>query len=192
MPPGPAVGKQGRKEIVGWWALLLTSQPSIVLKSVRCKHAASAVFYRPVDFGSLLPSCGGCLGEKEPVLKSGAIDVYVAMRSPSSAHQWKGNEKGRTGGRQSRESSLLLTPCKEGEIALSHLPQGRERLQEEPCAGLDLAQPGHQPLLKSLWFALFPSFRMHQMWGSCHALKATCLICQRVILFVNPNGIPEA
>lgn len=67
---------------------------------------------------------------------------------------------------------FLPAPSREWEMALSHLPQGREGLQEEPRAGLDLAQPGHQPL-KFPWFSLsLPSGR-----NSCHALQATCVNC---------------
>lgn len=63
-------------------------------------------------------------------------------------------KKGKTVEDRAGRALFLPAPSREGEMALSHLPQGREGLQEEPRAGLDLAQSGHQPPLKSPWFSV--------------------------------------
>lgn len=64
-------------------------------------------------------------------------------------------KKGKPVEDRAERAVFLPASSGEGEMALSHLPQGPEGLQEEPCAGLDLAQPGHQPPPKSPWFSLF-------------------------------------
>lgn len=123
LPPGPAEGKQGRKGIVGQRVgfsytlssllpdLLQCSLGYTSLKSVHCKHAASAGHIQTGRCGVPAPvpwglAGGGRAHVKQSVLEAGAVGVYVSVRSPSSAHSRKGNEEGKTSGRQSRESCL--------------------------------------------------------------------------------------
>lgn len=68
------------------------------------------VFYRPADVGSLLLSWGGCLGQKGPVLKAGAIDAYVAMRSPALLTSEREMKKAKMVEDRAGRSLFLPTP----------------------------------------------------------------------------------
>lgn len=95
--------EQGRKDVVGWrerFGYTLSSllpdlsQHSVrytALKSAHCKHAASASHAQtggcgvpaPLPWGWLV---GGRAPMKRSILEAGAVDVYVAITCPSSAH----------------------------------------------------------------------------------------------------------
>lgn len=151
---------------------------STVLKSLHCKHAASAGLIQSGGCWIPAPILWRLSGRKGASTQGwGSRMSMLQWDLPALPTSERKMKKAKTMEDRAGRALFLPAPSKEGEMAPSHLPQDRERLQEEPCAGLDLTHPGHQPLLKFPWFVLFPSLRMQQLWGSCHTPKATCLIC---------------